>query len=346
MTGPLAACVACRKPVPSDAAYCPACGLRQSRDSLAVSQSMRRQVTVLFADLAGFTDASRDADPEDVVEVLNEIFTSLMDECDREDGTLDKTVGDQLMVLFGAPRAHEDDPVRAVRAALNMQTAMDELAPVMKKKMGSVCKLHIGIHTGLVVWGEVGPATRTAPTVIGDAVNLACRLQQTAAGGQILVSEQVYTPTHHLFEYEGHKPIPVKGQPDEIPVYVPLRAREHAHMERQPSETNLPFIERQPELTMLQACWSRALVGDPQAILLTGGAGLGKSRLMAEFHDSLGSLRTPKRPVVLRAWCESGRTGDYEPLTSLLLQLFDIARGDTPLARQKKVEDRGQELGI
>ena len=147
-------CISCQCALPPHASYCPRCGCKQDREAVSLGPSERRLVTVLFADLASFADASRDADPEEVIEMLNHVFTRLMVECDREDGYLDKTVGDQLMVLFGVPHAHEDDPVRAVRAALGMQEAMNELAAVMRDKVGTTCKLHIGINTGLVVWGQ------------------------------------------------------------------------------------------------------------------------------------------------------------------------------------------------
>jgi adenylate cyclase len=339
-------CVACHKTLPPEAAYCPACGRRQSNGSSDGWHSERRLVTVLFADLADFTNAIRDADPEDVIDMLNQVFSRLIVECDREEGFLDKTVGDQLMVLFGAPRAHEDDPVRAVRAALKMQAAMDELAPVMREKIGTVCRLHIGINTGPVVWGEVGPAGRTAPTVIGDAVNLACRLQQLSEGGQILISEAVYQHTRHRFDFEVLDPIRIKGMPDPVPVYVPLRIRQPTDPSRRLGETNLPLLERAEQLALLNSHWSRAVAGEPQAVLVTGAAGLGKTRLISEFSKSLDVSQVPKQPLLLYTWCDSGDSSDYQPLARLLHQMFGLTPDDTLLVRRQKVEDRAQILGI
>ncbi len=340
---PPVVCVNCHQPLLPEAAYCSACGQRQPG---AGWQSELRLVTILFADLVGFTNASQDARPEEVIDMLNQVFTRLVVECDREDGYLDKTVGDQLMVLFGAPRAHEDDPVRAVRAALNMQAAMAELAPGMREKKWAVSKLHIGINTGQVVWGEVGPTGRSAPTVIGDAVNLACRLQQLSEGGQILVSEAVYLHTRHYFEYEFLKHVQVKGKPEEIPVWVPLRVRQRASLSRRFSDTKVPLLEREKEMTLLEAHWSRALAGDPQAILLTGAAGLGKTRLMSEFSGSLDGSSSDKQPLMLRTWCESGESGNYQPLVHLLRLLFALTSEDSDASRRQKVDDRAQVLGI
>ncbi len=346
-------CASCQKSLPVGAIFCPACGHRQPPATSPLWSSERRLVTILFADLASFTAASEDADPEDVVDMLNQIFTRLMAECDREGGYLDKTVGDQLMVLFGAPRAHEDDPVRAVRAALAMQAAMDELAPIMLEKVNATCKLHIGINTGAVVWGQVGPAGKTAPTVIGDAVNLACRLQQLSDGGQILVSEAIYLYTRRFFEYEPLDSIRVKGKTDLIPVYSPLHARDRATSHRQLIETAIPLTERDRELEALHAHWSRAVAGLPQTVLVTGEAGLGKTRLLAEFVNGLDTYvadpargSTLKQPWILDTYCESASNNDYHPLANLLRQLFSLTSDDSDLVRRRKVKDRAQILGM
>jgi adenylate cyclase len=345
-------CSSCRKPLPYGAVYCPACGKEQPPNTSPLWVSERRPVTVLFADLASFTAASEDADPEELIDMLNQIFTRLMRECDREGGYLDKTVGDQMMILFGAPRAHEDDPLRAVRAALAMQAAMQELAPMMREKVGTICKLHIGINTGPVVWGQVGPAGRTSPTVIGDAVNLASRLEQSSDGGQILVSESVFLRTRRYFDFDALKPINVKGKSDPVPVYIPLGPRQLTTSQQRPLDINIPLTERHQELEELHDCWSRAMAGEPQIVLITGDAGMGKSRLLAEFINSLDAstadsgLGTSKQPLLLHVQSESASNDHYHPLASLLRMLFGFTDEDSDLVRGRKAEDRAEVLGI
>ena len=343
---PLYACMACRKPLPFAVNFCPNCGHQQNAGTAPLWLGERRLVTVVFADLASFTSASEDADPEDVIEMLNHVFSRLMAECDREGGYLDKTVGDQLMVLFGAPRAHEDDAVRAVQAALNMQKAMEELGPVMQEKVGTACKLNIGINTGAVVWGRVGPPGRAAATVIGDAVNLASRLQSFATAGQIAVSDAVYFQTRRFFEYEILDPIQVKGKRKPVPVYVPLGPRQSVRTRQQAAEIKTPLIERDQEMQTLHAHWSNAIAGQPQSVLIQGEAGMGKSRLLSQFVGELSNYVVDKQPLILQAHSEAASIGNYSPLVNLLTQLFNLYPNETELARRRKVEDRAKILGI
>lgn len=153
--------------------------------------SERRVVCVLFADVAGFTAISERLDPETVTDAMNEIFTALGAEVEAVGGYVDKVTGDSLMALFGAPVAHEDDALRAVRAAVAMQKAMAVREDATRRLLGRPARLRIGIHSGLVVWGSVGPPGQARPTVMGDAVNLASRLQRAASEGGVLVSDAV-----------------------------------------------------------------------------------------------------------------------------------------------------------
>ncbi|MCB0191050.1 MAG: AAA family ATPase [Anaerolineae bacterium] len=339
-------CSACKKPIPFAVNFCPSCGYQQNSGTAPLWLGERRLVTVLFADLASFTAASEDADPEDVIEMLNHVFSRLMKECDREGGYLDKTVGDQLMVLFGAPRAHEDDAVRAVQAALNMQKAMEELGSVMLEKVGTACKLNIGINTGAVVWGRVGPPGRAAATVIGDAINLASRLQSFAKNGQIAVSDAVYFQTRRFFEYEILDPIQVKGKRKPVPVYVPLGPHQSVRTRQQATEIKTPLSERDQEMEALDVHWSRALAGQPQSVMIQGEAGMGKTRLLSQFVDELSTYAVDKQPLVLQVHSEAASIGNYSPLVGLLSQLFNLTANDTELGRRRKVEDRAKILGI
>ncbi len=345
-------CPVCQTPLPADARYCPQCGKAlftpDNRSAPAADNWVgeRRQVTILFADLGSFTAASEKADPEDVIDMLNTVFTRLMLECEKEGGYLDKTVGDEMMVLFGAPKAHEDDPVRAVRAALAMQKEMKNLAGFMRRKVGRICDINIGINTGSVVWGGLGPEGHTQLTVIGDAVNLAARLEDYADGGQIIVSEAVYHRTKDLFEYEILEAIEVKGKSGYIPIFAPLREKESTRKAREEVANTVPFIGRGQELDLLHAHWSRTGAGYPQIVLLKGEAGLGKSRLAQEFINGLSTYSHAKHPLVLMAQNTSSNHEAYHPLAQITEQYFGLVANDTEVIRRRKIEDRISALGI
>lgn len=339
-------CGYCTQPLPFGVLFCPHCGHQQTSTTGSLWMGDRRLVTILFADLASFTATSENADPEDVIDMLNQVFTRLAVEYDREGGYLDKTVGDQLMVLFGAPRAHEDDPVRAVRAALGMQQAMEELAPTMREKVGHAFKLNIGINTGIVVWGKMGPAGRMAATVIGDDVNLASRLESHASNGQILVSDPVYALTRRYFEYDILKPIRVKGKKNPIPIYQPLHLRKEFDHKKQRQDYRAPLVERDLELQTMHAHLSLAMAGKCQLLLLCGEAGIGKSRMLTEFAGEIENYSYNKKPITLQSYGVASSGGDYSPLQELLLQLFDIKTEDTRVMQRRKIEDRAQILGF
>ncbi|GAB4435778.1 MAG: hypothetical protein Kow0031_17500 [Anaerolineae bacterium] len=340
------ACAGCAMPLPFSVNFCPNCGHPQANNTGQLWMGDRRLVTIIFADLASFTATSEKTDPEDVIDMLNQVFSRLAVEYDREGGYLDKTVGDQLMVLFGAPRAHEDDPVRAVRAALGMQAAMEEMAPLMREKVGHAFKLNIGINTGIVVWGRMGPAGRMAATVIGDDVNLASRLEHYATNGQIIVSDPVFSLTRQYFEYEVLEPIAVKGKTNPIPIYQPLRPRQSFHERKQHAERHKPIIERDREMQLLHAHMSHAITGQARLVLLTGAAGMGKSRLLSEFMGDIENYSFGKRPIVLQSFGGAGSREGYSPLAELCTQLFDIKPEDNALAQRRKIEDRGKILGL
>lgn len=344
-------CPACQATLPVNAKYCPQCGkaLFAENAQVAIADQWvgeRRQVTILFADLGSFTAASEKADPEDVIDMLNTVFTRLMQECEKEGGYLDKTIGDEMMVLFGAPKAHEDDPARAVRAALAMQQAMTGLAGFMRRKVGRICDINIGINTGSVVWGGLGPEGHATLTVIGDAVNLAARLEDYANGGQIIVSDAVYHRTSDLFEYEVLEAIEVKGKSGYIPIYSPLREKEALRKAREEVANTVPFIGRQQEFDLLHAHWSRAGAGYPQIVLLKGEAGLGKTRLSQEFVNSLGTYAHSKHPLILTAQNTSSSHESYHPLAQITEKYFGLVANDTEVIRRRKIEDRISALGI
>ncbi|MBN1544975.1 GAF domain-containing protein [Candidatus Woesearchaeota archaeon] len=179
----------------------------------------KREMTVMFSDLRGFTAMSEKLKPEQVVEILNEHFEAMSEIILKQRGTLDKFVGDEIMALFGAPVYTESHALKAIKTALDMQNAQHELSKKLKKKFGIELDVGIGINTGEMVVGNIGCKQRTDYTVIGDSVNTASRLCSAAAPGQILISETTYAEVKKLVKVQELEAIKVKGKSKPIQIY-------------------------------------------------------------------------------------------------------------------------------
>jgi adenylate cyclase len=185
----------------------------------------RRDVTVLFCDIRGFTSTSEKLTPEEVVTLLNTFYTLMIDTTFKEDGTLDKFLGDGVMAVFGAPIYHHDHSLRAIRTALAMQAGMRDLSARRATEGKPPIAVGIGINAGDAVAGTVGTEARMEYTVIGDSVNLAARLESNSKAGQILISEQTYRKVQAAVEARSLGRIKVKGKEDEIGVYEVIGMR-------------------------------------------------------------------------------------------------------------------------
>src|SRR5215510_6518416 len=235
------ACATCGAPCEPDFAFCPRCGVLRAppapatlADASVASPTApggtagpvpgngaarhepsrdadRRQVTVLFADVSGFTTLSERLDPEDVRAFQNALFAAMAKAITPYDGFVEKFVGDAVLAVFGAPVAHEDDPERALCAALDLQAGATELDTDWAAKLGQAIKLHIGIHTGPVVAGNLGEASAAAYAVTGDTVNTTARLL-AAASGSMLVSEATYALTKHRFAFAEPQELRLRGK--------------------------------------------------------------------------------------------------------------------------------------
>ncbi len=251
-------------------------------ESGGAGPSERRVVTVLFADIAGFTAMAERLDPETVTDAMNVIFALLGAEVEAVGGTVDKVIGDNLMALFGAPVAHEDDALRAVRAARAMQRGIAAQQSDLQRTLGGAVRLRIGIHTGQVVWGAVGPPGQTRPTVMGDTVNLASRLQRASPEGGVVVSEAVWRQVRAHYEGTAWEPLAVRGRADAVAVYEITGDRTGAEPLERP-----PFVDRHEELDQLDDLFARATRGRAQVAIITGDPGIGKTRLVEEFLSRL-----------------------------------------------------------
>ncbi len=306
-------------------------------------QGERREVTVLFLDATNFTAVSHFLDSEDVYLVVDEAMRLLVEVIYKYEGTVDKFTGDGLMALFGAPVAHENDPERAVRAALEMQAALQPLRERTKARYGFDFQVRIGINTGLVVAGRLGSNLHMEYTVIGDTVNLASRLETAAEPGTVLVSFSTYQRTRPLFEYQILPPIRVKGKPEPIQAYRPLGVRKRAGQVRGLPGLQVPMVGRRDLLAQLEEAAEKvARESRSQIVLVTGEAGLGKSRLVNEFRNRL----LPPHFNVYEGQCLSfARSTPLWILASLLRDILGIADTDPAALQREKLQAYLRQLG-
>ena len=251
-------------------------------------ESDRRLVTVMFADISGFTAMSEKMDPEEVTEVMKDCF-SMMGECIEEHGgTIDKFMGDCVMVLFGAPKAQEDAPHRALNTALEIRKRLKTFNE--EKRLTTPLNIHIGINTGPVIAGMMGSDKRQDFTVMGDTVNLASRMESSAKTGEILVAENTFKLTEGYFDFEDVGTIKVKGKDQPIQSYRLIGPRQaKTRIEASIGKGLTPFQGRVREMTHLMDCYEKVKEGQGQVVGIMGEPGMGKSRLIREFTHSLPS---------------------------------------------------------
>ena len=285
-------CHQCGFSNPNGFAYCGRCGAPLSTGTSAAAplEGERRLVVILFADLSGYTTLSEVMDAEEVRDLMNQWYSGLSRIVHDHGGYVDKYIGDCLMALFGAPRAHEDDPERAARTALAMQVWTNGFAQSLGKDTPSL-RVRIGIHMGEVVAGGVGGKERSDYSVMGDAVNVASRLESSADPGTILVSESVYARTHYTFQYDGPRSLKLKGKTLPVNAY---RLLKEEIRQQSPHGLTGPLIDRQNEIETLRRHLDASARGQGRMVHIVGEAGLGKTRLLYEI---LGSL-----PKGIKSW--------------------------------------------
>ena len=274
-------CAVCGQDNPGGFRFCGACGASLAGPARAPAEE-RRLVTVLFCDLVGFTARSDQADPEDVGALLRPYHARFRAEIERLGGTLDKFIGDGVMAVFGAPVAHEDDPERAVRCALGMLTAIEELNLAHPSLDLAV---RVGITTGEALV-RLGPDQRSEG-VVGDVVNTASRLEGVAPAGGVVVGEATFRATRRLFDYQELAPVKVKGKADPVPVWRLEGARSRTGVEAV-RRAGTPFVGRQVELDLLKGLFEQTLADRVvRLVTVVGEPGVGKSRFVAELATSV-----------------------------------------------------------
>src|ERR1035438_10505142 len=243
----------------------------------------RRQVTVMFSDLVGSTALSARMDPEDLREVISAYQNSVAETVGRFGGFVAKYMGDGVLIYFGYPHAHEDDAERAVRAGLQLVTAIGDL------KTHAALKTRVGIATGLVVVGDlIGSGASQEQAIVGDTPNLAARLQGVAEQRGVIVAQSTRKLVGSLFELEGLGPQELKGISGPTPAWRALRpASVEGRFEAMHASGLTDLVGREEELDLLLRRWSKTKSGEGQVVLLSGEAGIGKSRLTAALLEHL-----------------------------------------------------------
>jgi class 3 adenylate cyclase len=354
---PVLACPRCDAPVPGDARFCMNCGqplagsdadqALQARLAAAAPAPLiekmrrakltgeRKPVTALFADVVGSTSLAETMDPEDWTQMMNEVFDQMSKAIFRYEGTIAQLQGDAMLAFFGAPVAHEDDPDRAVLAALEMVTATDEFARQLKAERGIDFRIRAGINTGPVLVGNVGTDLRYEYTALGDAMNVAARMQSAAEPGTILITANTQRLVASAFDLEDLGEISVKGKAEPVHAYRVRGQRTVAERRRGLAGVGLdsPMVGRQDQLESLRSLYEVAGSGRGRVAFLIGEPGIGKSRLLAELRRSIDARNAPVSPSETDAptsWIEGrcvsyGRNQPYHLLIDLVRSVLGIS---------------------
>jgi class 3 adenylate cyclase/tetratricopeptide (TPR) repeat protein len=303
--------------------------LRATRGQVSTE---RRLVTILFCDVKGSTAMGESLDPEDTLEIMSGAFEFLIPRIYHHEGTLAQIMGDAMLAFFGAPIAHEDDAERAIRAGLEITAEARRYAEKLQKERGiGAFGVRVGINTGLVVVGELGSDLRVEYTAVGDAINLAARMEQSAPVGGVLITHDTYRHVRGVFDVVPQPPLQVKGKAEPVQTYLVLRAKPRAfRLETRGVEgVETRTIGREAELQTLQNAYLDAVDGgETRVAIVTGDAGVGKSRLLYEFMN-WAELRPE------RFWLFKGRARaemqavPYSVLRDLFVNRFEILESDS-----------------
>ena len=290
----------------------------------------RRIVTMLFCDVKGSTVAAEQLDPEDWAEIMNGAFEYMIRPVYKYEGMVARLMGDAVLAFFGAPIAHEDDPQRAILAGLEIMDGFEAYKDGVGRDWRLEIDARVGINTGLVMVGVIGSDLRMEYTAMGDAINLASRMEQTAVPGTVQVAEDTYQLAEPVFEWVDLGEIEVKGKTDPIRTFRPLHRKAQPGSLRGIEGLDSPLIGRDKELEKLKAAADQLEKGIGSIVFIEGEAGLGKSRLVEEFHRS--TLAEIQLPI---EWQETASLSyessqPYGLFQRLLRRRWDVPPNSTP----------------
>jgi len=355
-------CPECGRKIPPDSIFCQKCGHDLSKpkevpridyskphsytpqflaDKILTSRSSiegeRKLVTVLFADVANYCTISEKLDPEEVHQIMDGCFKILMDEIHPFEGTINQFTGDGVMALFGAPVAHEDHGQRAGHAALSIQKAIEGYGNKIKEQYGTDFKMRIGLNSGPVIVGSIGDDLRMDYTALGDTTNLAFRMQTEARPASVLVSENTRRLIRDFFEFEPVGKVKVKGKEAPQEAYELIRPTGvETRIAAAAAKGLTQFVGRNKEMEFLGEAFDRARDGSGQVVGVVGEAGVGKSRLILEFRNTLATDEC----TCLEGRCHHyGATMAYLPILDAVKSYFNVQEDDREYIIKKKLRE-------
>ena len=271
-------CTRCGSALPANAKFCPECA---TPVAAAPEREVRKTVTLLFTDVTGSTAMGEALDPEAYRGVMGRYFDVARAAVERHGGTVEKFVGDAVLAVFGVPDVREDDALRAVRAAAELNAAVADLSAELVTSHGVTLAIRTGVNTGSVV---AGAARAGGSFATGDAVNTAARLEQAAGPGEILLGAETWHLVRDAVEVEPVEPITAKGKAEPVPAYrlLTVRAGEAGRARR----FDAPMVGRERETRALEDALERTVAsGRSHLVTVLGAPGIGKTRLVSEFVD-------------------------------------------------------------
>jgi class 3 adenylate cyclase/predicted ATPase len=311
--------------------------------SLSSAEAERRQLTVMFCDLVGSTPLAEQLDPEDLRQVILTYQQTCAEQIRRFDGYLARYVGDGLLVYFGYPQAHEDDAQRAIRAGLGIVAALPQLNSQLLQAVGALqdspLQVRIGIHTGLVVIGDMGGGGYRDPmAIVGETPNIAARVQGIAAPNTVLISEATARLVQGLFECQDCGPQALKGVSTPVPVYCVLgESAAQSRFDVAIGRGLTPLVGREEELGLLRRRWEQAKTGEGQVVQLSGEPGIGKSRLVQTLKEEAITEGATRIEFRCSPYYQNSA---FYPIIEHLQRLLQFAPHEAPHARLTKLTER------